>query len=383
MPRSWFTAPLFILLVAATATASVIRVDHAGGGDYLTISEGVDAADEGDTVLVAPGTYTGPLNRDIDVDDGITVASEGGPDVTTVDCEYAGFAFYGHPMNLSGFTILHGAGDLFAYCGPTTVFVRNGSTVSDCVFKDGSKVGLSTCTGTNNVNDCIFLDHEGPAAVGELGAAIFRRCIFENTRGGGLGFVGPDYRDGLRGHQVFECVFRGNGGTALWFSYSGALVQRSIFYENIGGVITVIDGSVDVRNCTFARNRAASKGVIGLWGYDSHFPCSTAWVINSIFAFNECSGLVAGYPCSGTVFEDNCFFANVGGDDVRGVNIVDDPLFCDMEAGDFTLCENSPCLYFNEPVGTHMGVFSDDPGCGTCGSAVKHTSWGAIKALYR
>ena len=57
---------LMLILLSPAAPAGVIYVDCAGGGDYLTIQEGIAAASEGDTVLVAPCTYVGPENRDLD-----------------------------------------------------------------------------------------------------------------------------------------------------------------------------------------------------------------------------------------------------------------------------------------------------------------------------
>ena len=54
-------------LMALPVSATRITVDQAGGADFETIQEGVNAAVSGDTVRVTPSAhYTGPLNREID-----------------------------------------------------------------------------------------------------------------------------------------------------------------------------------------------------------------------------------------------------------------------------------------------------------------------------
>jgi hypothetical protein len=59
MPRPAIAVILLCTLLASIAQAATYTVDNGGGGDYLTIQEGVIAASEGDTVLVMQGTYTG------------------------------------------------------------------------------------------------------------------------------------------------------------------------------------------------------------------------------------------------------------------------------------------------------------------------------------
>jgi len=86
--------------------------------EYPTIQAGVDAAVDGDTVVVADGMYTGDGNRDIDFwGKAIVVMSENGPEATIIDCEGHSSdphrAFYltrgeGPESVIKGFTITNG-----------------------------------------------------------------------------------------------------------------------------------------------------------------------------------------------------------------------------------------------------------------------------------
>jgi len=70
-----------ILVIAGPAKADTITVGLGIGYDFNTIPAGIEAAIDGDTVIVADGTYKGPGNRDIDfLGKAITVRSQSGPE---------------------------------------------------------------------------------------------------------------------------------------------------------------------------------------------------------------------------------------------------------------------------------------------------------------
>ncbi|MFQ6091634.1 MAG: hypothetical protein ACE5OR_02950 [bacterium] len=104
---------VFLSFCISTAMATTIHVPT----DSATIQAGINGAVDGDTVLVADGTYTGDLNRDITfLGKAIVVMSENGPENCVIDCRtflnpHRGFLFQsGEDSNsvLKGFTITHG-----------------------------------------------------------------------------------------------------------------------------------------------------------------------------------------------------------------------------------------------------------------------------------
>ncbi len=93
-------ATLAFAIIALPSAATIFRVDLEGGEDYITIGEAI--ADtivlDGDTILVAPGIYTGENNRGLDFAGKNLLVSAVTPRTgdVIIDCEGLDRAFYFH-----------------------------------------------------------------------------------------------------------------------------------------------------------------------------------------------------------------------------------------------------------------------------------------------
>ena len=113
MSKSWPTILVLLSVLLAPRPAHAQTAWHVdddcappgvGTEDqpFCTIQDGVNASSDGDTVLVAPGTYTGDGNRDISLfGKAITLKSTDGPNSTVIDIE-------GSPTSIHrGFFLIH------------------------------------------------------------------------------------------------------------------------------------------------------------------------------------------------------------------------------------------------------------------------------------
>ena len=130
--------------------------------------------------------------------------------------------------------------------------------------------------------------------------------------------------------------------------------------------------------CTLVDNQSDLSGVISMYA-------SFLSVSNSIIAYNRS---VAAIDVSGEVtISCTDIFANRGGDwggleEYEGLygNLCEDPLFCDLEAGDLQLNTRSPCAPDVNPSCGLIGAYS--VGCGGVPGCWE-ASWGSVKALFR
>ncbi|MCP4211780.1 MAG: hypothetical protein GY764_09920, partial [Halieaceae bacterium] len=145
-------AAMMALLVCGVTTAATINVP----ADYTTIQAAVDAASNGDEILVAPGTYTDTQDGHV-VDmkaKAITLRSTDGAAVTIIDGQNArrGIACYQGETNatvIDGFTITNGFGVEYDYNGDGDIdwWEDDGGGIY-CWYS--SSPTITDCTITNN-----------------------------------------------------------------------------------------------------------------------------------------------------------------------------------------------------------------------------------------
>jgi hypothetical protein len=123
---------LLMLFCAQNCAAAIIRVPD----EQPTIQAGIDAASRDDTILVAPGTYTGDGNRDVYIAKMVRLMSEAGPDSTIIDCEgsptelHRAFMVEEPGAIVEGFTVTGGSRSK----GSAAYFFHGYSRITDCVF---------------------------------------------------------------------------------------------------------------------------------------------------------------------------------------------------------------------------------------------------------
>ena len=190
-----------LLLIWGVAGATVINVP----GDQATIQAGINTAVDGDTVLVADGTYTGTGFKNLNFSGkGIVVMSANGPENCIIDCQYSGrgVAFQSGEDSTSvfkGFTIRNGAQ------GPIFILNANNPVVENCIIHRSEGVGIYCMNSDPTLIRCVM-----------------DSCISYSGSGGGMSFsMGSD-------PDIINCVFyncsAGKGG-CIHFANSTGLIK--------------------------------------------------------------------------------------------------------------------------------------------------------------
>jgi parallel beta-helix repeat protein len=270
---------LAITLVVATAGAGLSTTINVPS-EQPTIQTGINVAVNGDTVLVANGTYTGDENRDIDfTGKAIVVMSENGPDVTIIDCEgspvdsHRGFYFHsGENANsvVQGFTIKNGYahGDWpqdvggAIYCGDSSSPTIRGNTITGNEAENGG--GAIYCgdssspiiTGNTITGNASYYWGGGIYCT-QSSPTITGNTITGNTsERSGSGILCTSYSS----PRITDNTVTGNmslvWGAGIWcYAYSSPDISGNTVSENaFGGIYCVTSSSPTITGNTITDN---------------------------------------------------------------------------------------------------------------------------------
>jgi len=249
-----FRTALISLCLTSTALATTWTVDDDGKADFDNIQAAVDAASDGDEIVVYPGTYTSTQDGHVVnmLGKAVTLRSSdpSDPDVvaaTIIDGKNTrrGLACFNQETSntiISGFTITNGFSVEFDYNqdggigweenggGGIYNWTDSNPTIQYCIFSQntsqGSGGGMYNYQFSNpTIVDCLFKNN-----VASSGGAIFNynntptltRCIFEHNlatnRGGGMWNASSS-------PTITDCILTNNsaaaGGGGLCCSHEG------------------------------------------------------------------------------------------------------------------------------------------------------------------
>ncbi len=272
---------------------------------YPTIQSAIDVAVDGDTVIVAPGTYTGPGNRDIVLGKAITVRSfdPNDPNIvagTIIDCNghYAAFYFVnGEGANsvLDGFTITN----TNAYDGGIGCYPGSSPTITNCTISNNIDKGIYCYYSSPTITNCTISDNgsNGIFCIYESNSTI-TNCTISDNGGCGISCDGSS-------PTIAGCIISGNSGSGIGCEDSSPAITNCIITGNQagnrwnagGGIFCYYRSNPTITNCTITGNSAPYYGG-GIYCYYESSPTIINCTITGNSAYNG-----GGIYCSG--YESN------------------------------------------------------------------------------
>lgn len=379
-------ACLLIPAVLTTAAADTFVVDVDGTTPYQTITDGISAAGDGDTVLIRSGVYTGSGNAPFACGaKRVFICSESdSPDSVTIDCQSSS-----RGVHING--------------GQDTTFVLRSVTITGGWAEAGGGVSVDGCSPKfENVTFFANWANRG-AAVGIRagGRPVFRDCFFESnttSAGGGAVHAGGSGTSALfRNCGFFSNEAGGSGGAVV--ADSSAVVDlkvcefRSNDANNEGGAIYCDSGAeVNALGCLIVDNTAMTcaglycsrakatvsdctfRGNVGdiQCGALRFHEATDSWVMYSTFQRNSCGYRGGAIECNScdphitncTLIENNADDAAAGLFLYDSDVVVERTIIAFSTHGEAVLCDGG----FENPTFTNCLIYQNAGGDSLCGT---------------
>ncbi|MCP4548820.1 MAG: T9SS type A sorting domain-containing protein [bacterium] len=288
--------------------------------DFPNIQDALDFALEGDTILVAPGTYGGERNHELDFNGkGMTLIGTGGSAVTTLVLEVCPYPMHEEVANIRfddgegpdclvrGFTLDH---NISCRNRKAIVVTDESSPSFDDIVIEGLDNNIDyDCCGpvairtwedsSPRFTNSIIRDNESGNAVVSIGSGtpVFENVLFENNVGSENGYGSAVFVWGTATPVFIDCHFENNRG-----NYGGAIHDR---------------GSATYLNCRFENNVARRDRYQYTWwpglGGGVYLRSSTSTFTDCIFRGNVAESSPTSIAGIGKPGRGGAVYARYGG----------------------------------------------------------------------
>ncbi len=417
-------------LVISTVALSAVHVEARtwyiksdGSGDAPTVQAGIDSAQAGDDVLLAPGVYSWTSQNTEGValaglKSGVTLHGQSAPEVTVLDAQQHGRVIACAAMgevHIANLTIKGGC----TTCtdAPTGLYGGGGiyallcrAVISNCVVRDNQAEfggGIYSPSG-GQIIGCAIVGNRAESPIGVGGGVFSSGCVIEGCTISDNVSTGIDRAGGggvyMDGGTLRNSIVSGNSASGFSTVTAGGvdavgagddIIGCTFVANRAAGVSALYVPNGSIYECIFARNRSQFGTTIAA-GMSAVTACTIidndgiginggGSIGTTLVAWNTgpaCSGS-ANWVCSDLYGND------LGSNDLCGTdgggNFSSNPQFCAIDpAGsfNFNLQADSPCAPENHPGGQLCGLIGAAPvGCGVV--SMKGTTWSHIKVLFR